>query len=254
MKLEIVVYNIESALKAQEGGADRIELCDNPAEGGTTPSFGTIEIVRGNVSLDVFVMIRPRGGDFCYTSWEFDCMKRDVWQCQKASVDGVVFGILTPDGRIDKTRCKELIDKARPLKVTCHRAFDMTSDPFQALEDCIEIGFDRILTAGQQAKAVDGVNLIQELIQKANGRISIMPGSGVNENTVEEIVSKTGATEIHFSATTFHESKMQYRNQAIAGMGSNEGSEFKLQSVDAARVKKMRDLATHASKAITKNK
>ena len=167
MKLEIVVYNIESALKAQEGGADRIELCDNPGEGGTTPSFGSIEIVRGNVSLDLFVMIRPRGGDFCYTSWEFHCMKRDVWQCQKASVDGVVFGILTPDGRIDKTRCKELIDKARPLKVTCHRAFDMTRDPFEALEDCIEVGFDRILTAGQQAQASKGAELIAELIKKA---------------------------------------------------------------------------------------
>jgi copper homeostasis protein len=254
MTIEVVVYNIDSALQAQLGTANRIELCDNPEEGGTTPSYGTIESVRKHVSMDMFVMIRPRGGDFLYSSYEFHAMGRDILQCQKLSVDGVVFGILNADGTLDKKRCKELVDKARPLKVTCHRAFDMTADPFQALEDCIEVGFDRILTAGQQAKAVDGVNLIQELIQKANGRISIMPGSGVNENTVEEIVSKTGATEIHFSATTFHESKMQYRNQAIAGMGSNEGSEFKLRSVDAARVKKMRDLATHASKPITKNK
>lgn len=243
MKVEIVVYNIESALKAQEGGADRIELCDNPGDGGTTPSYGTIELVRQNVSMDVFVMIRPRGGDFHYSSYEFHAMKRDISQCQKLSVDGVVFGILNPDGTIDKKRCKELIEKARPLKVTCHRAFDMTRDPFEALEDCIEAGFDRILTSGQQPQAVKGVDLLRELVQRANGRIVIMPGSGVNENTVEEIVSKSGAGEIHFSATASRESEMVFRNQQIAGMGSEEGGEFKLRTVDPERIKKIRSLA-----------
>jgi len=248
MTLEIVVYNIESALKAQEGRADRIELCDNPGEGGTTPSYGTIENVRQNVNLDVFVMIRPRGGDFHYSNYEFHSMKRDIDQCQKLSVDGVVFGILNEDGTIDKKRCTELIKRARPLKVTCHRAFDMTRDPFEALEDCIEAGFDRILTAGQQAQAIKGVDLIAELIKKANGRIAIMPGSGVNENTVEEIVSRTKATEIHFSATAFRDSAMTYKNPNIAGMGDEEGSEFKLRSVDPNRIKKMRELALAAKK------
>jgi len=248
MTLEIVVYNIESALKAQEGRADRIELCDNPGEGGTTPSYGTIENVRQNVNLDVFVMIRPRGGDFHYSNYEFHSMKRDIDQCQKLSVDGVVFGILNEDGTIDKKRCTELIKRARPLKVTCHRAFDMTRDPFEALEDCIEAGFDRILTAGQQAQAIKGVDLIAELIKKANGRIAIMPGSGVNESTVEEIVSKTKATEIHFSATVFCDSAMTYKNPNIAGMGGEEGSEFKLRSVDPNRIKKMRELALAAKK------
>lgn len=243
MVLEIVVYNIESALKAQEGGADRIELCDNPGEGGTTPSFGIIESVRQNVNLDVYVMIRPRGGDFHYTNYEFHSMKRDIYQCQRISVDGIVFGILNADGTLDKKRCKELIDKARPLKVTCHRAFDMTRDPFEALEDCIEIGFDRILTSGHRTTAVLGANLIGELIKKANGRIAIMPGSGVNENTVEEIVLKTGAKEIHFSATAFRDSEMQYRNPAIAGMGSEEGSEFRYRTVDPQRVRAIRKLA-----------
>ncbi len=159
MTLEIVVYNIESALKAQEGRADRIELCDNPGEGGTTPSYGTIENVRQNVNLDVFVMIRPRGGDFHYSNYEFHSMKRRSMPVPE-SVDGVVFGILNENGTIDKkTRCKELIARARPLKVTCHRAFDMTYDPFEALEDCIEVGFDRILTSGQQTQAVKGVDL-----------------------------------------------------------------------------------------------
>ena len=243
MLIEIVVYNIESALKAQEGGADRIELCDNPGEGGTTPSYGTIEAVRQNVNLDVYVMIRPRGGDFYYTNYEFHSMKRDISQCQKISVDGVVFGILNPDGTLDKKRCKELVDKARPLKVTCHRAFDMTRDPFEALEDCIEVGFDRILTSGQQAQALKGADLIGELIKKANGRIAIMPGSGVNENTVEEIITKSKATEIHFSATSSRESGMIYRNPSIAGMGSDEGSEFKVRTVDPDRVRAMRKLA-----------
>ncbi len=243
MKIEIVVYNIESALKAQEGGADRIELCDNPGEGGTTPSYGTIQLVRENVSMDVYVMIRPRGGDFHYSGYEFHSMKRDISQCQKLSVDGVVFGILNTDGTLDKKRCQELIQQARPLKVTCHRAFDMTNDPFQALEDCIEVGFDRILTSGHQTQAIKGVELIGELIKKATGRIGIMPGSGVNETTVSEIVSKTGATEIHFSALAFRESEMIYRNKNIAGMGADEGSEFKLRTVDPEKVKAIRKLA-----------
>ena len=244
--VEIVVYTIAAALKAQEGRADRIELCDNQGEGGTTPSFGMIENVRQHLSLDVFVMIRPRGGDFCYSSYEYWAMKRDVWQCQKLSVDGIVFGILTPDGRIDKKRCKEIIDKARPLKVTCHRAFDMTRDPFEALEDCIEVGFDRILTAGQQAQALKGAKLLGELVKKANGRIAIMAGSGVNEDTVVEIVKQSGVREIHFSATAFDESPMTYRNPNIAGMGSEEGSEFKLRTADPERIKKMRQLAEGA--------
>ena len=243
MQIEIVVYNIESSLRAQQGGADRIELCDNPGEGGTTPSYGTIENVRQNVSMDVYVMIRPRGGDFHYSNYEFHAMKRDIAQCQKISVDGIVFGILNPDGTIDKKRCKELIDKARPLKVTCHRAFDMTRDPFEALEDCIEAGFDRILTAGQQAQALKGADLIGELIKRANGRIAIMPGSGVNENTVAEIVSKSKAKEIHFSATAFRESEMKFKNQQIAGMGSDEGAEFKLRTVDPERIKNIRLIA-----------
>jgi copper homeostasis protein len=194
--------------------------------------------------MDVYVMIRPRGGDFLYSSYEFHSMKRDISQCQKLSVDGFVFGILNEDGTIDKKRCKELIAQARPLKVTCHRAFDMTRDPFEALEDCIEAGFDRILTAGQQAVASRGASLIGELITRAAGRIAIMPGSGVNEGTVQDIVTKSGASEIHFSATAFKDSRMSYRNTNIAGMGSDEGAEFKLRTVDPERVKKMRELAT----------
>lgn len=247
MTCEVVVYNIDSALRAQEGDADRIELCDNPAEGGTTPSFGMIEQVRKNISIDVYVMLRPRGGDFCYNNYEFHIMKRDLSQCQRLSVDGLVFGILTEEGRIDKKRCKELIDKTRPLKVTCHRAFDMTRDPFEALEDCIEIGFDRILTSGQRPKALDGVSLISELTKRANGRIAIMAGSGVNENTVTEIVKTAGVNEIHFSATSFLNSSMQFRNPHIAAMGEGAGAEFNYRTVDPGRVRNIRSLAEAAS-------
>jgi copper homeostasis protein len=247
MTVEVVVFNVESAMKAQEGGADRIELCENPGEGGTTPSSGTIELVRQNLTIDVFVMIRPRGGDFHYSSYEFHAMKRDISLCQKLSVDGLVFGILTPEGTIDKKRCKELIGQSRPLKVTCHRAFDMTRDPFEALEDCIEAGFDRILTSGQHALGVQGAAVIGELIKRAHGRIAIQAASGVNEETVEEIVKKSGVTEIHFSAVAFRPSAMRYKNPKIAAMGSEEGTEFKLRTVDPERVRRTRALAEAAA-------
>lgn len=248
MTIEVVVFNLDSAMKAQEGGADRIELCDNPAEGGTTPSAGVIELVRQNLSIDVYTMIRPRGGDFFYSNYDFHAMKRDIVQCQKLSVDGLVFGILNPDGTIDKKRCQELIARSRPLKVTCHRAFDMTRDPFEALEDCIEAGFDRILTSGQETQAIKGVALLKELVKRAGGRIGIMPGSGVNEENVQEIVRTTRVAEIHFSAVAFRDSGMQYFNERISGMGSQGGNEYKLRTVDAGTVRKMRQLAESAEK------
>lgn len=196
-------------MNAQRGGADRIELCDNPAEGGTTPSFGVMEIVRQAVSMDVYAMIRPRGGDFVYTAYEYHAMKRDIEMCKRASLDGVVFGILKPDGTLDKDRCKKLIDAARPMKVTCHRAFDVTRDPFEALEACIEVGFDRILTSGQAQTAPEGLNLIKALVEKAGNRISIMPGSGIHEGNAKQIIDGTGAKEIHFSAKAFQVSEYQ---------------------------------------------
>jgi copper homeostasis protein len=243
MKFEVVVYNIESAMKAEEGGADRIELCDNASDGGTTPSLGTVEVVRQNVTLDVYVMLRPRGGDFVYSSYEFHSMKRDLYSFQKLSVDGFVTGILNTDGTIDKKRCKEIVDKAKPLKVTCHRAFDMTRDPFEALEDCIEVGFTRILTSGQFPTAKEGQDLIAQLVQKAGNRIAIMAGSGVNEQTVQEIVSKTKVQEIHFSATGSKPSPMTYKNERIAAMGEQGSGEFQLRTVDPERVRKIKALA-----------
>lgn len=247
MTIEIVVYNIESALQAQLGGANRIELCDSPGDGGTTPSYGVIAQVLRKLLIEVYVMIRPRGGDFCYTADEFQSMRHDIEACKKLGAHGVVFGILTNDGNIDLKRCKELIDLARPMKVTCHRAFDMSRDAMQSLEDCITAGFDRILTSGQTPKAIQGVELISMLVKKAKERIIIMPGSGVNEETVSDIVSKTKAKEIHFSAIASRESEMKYRNKNISGMGSDEGSEFLVRTVDPERVRRTRELAESVS-------
>lgn len=247
MTLEVVVYNFESAMRAQEGGADRIELCDNPAEGGTTPSYGMIEQVRQNISMDVYVMLRPRGGDFLYSNYEFHILKRDLAQCQRLSVDGVVFGILTPEGTIDKKRCKEIIDKARPLKVTCHRAFDMTRDPFEALEDCIEAGFDRILTSGQKPKAIEGIDLIGKLVERAGDRIKMMAGSGINEGNVIEVVKRSRVSEIHFSAATTRDSQMSHRNSQISSMGGQPNESYLLRTVDPEKIKQIRKLVETVS-------
>jgi copper homeostasis protein len=243
MIIEIVVYNLESALMAQRGGANRIELCDNPGEGGTTPSLGMIETVRQKINLDLFVMIRPRGGDFHYSDGEFEVMKKDIMAAKRAGADGVVFGIVHPDGRLDSTRCTELIQIAKPMGVTCHRAFDMMKDLSASLEDCIACGFDRILTSGGKLKAIQGIDIITELNKKAKGRIKIMPGSGVDDTNIAEMVHNTHVSEIHFSASHFLESEMVFRNQSIASMGNEQGSEFKLRTVSPERIVEMRRLA-----------
>lgn len=203
-------------MHAQKGGADRVELCDNPAEGGTTPSFGTLEIVRQALSIDVYAMIRPRGGDFVYSAYEYHAMKRDIEMCKRASMDGVVLGILKPDGTIDKERCRKLIEAARPMKVNCHRAFDFTRDAFEALDNCREVGFDRILTSGRMPTAAEGADLIKELIKRAAGTVSVMAGVGINPNNVLEIVSRTGVDEIHLSARTYQPSQFKRYNPLIS--------------------------------------
>ena len=242
MTIEIVVYNLESATKAKEGGADRLELCDSPGEGGTTPSIGMIQRVRQLVNIDLFVMIRPRGGDFLYSDDEFEIMKSDIMAAKRAGSDGVVFGILTANGLLDTRRCTELIQLARPMQATCHRAIDMSRDLSQTLEDCIGCGYDRILTSGGKLKAIQGIDAIAKLQQQAGNRIKIMAGSGVTEDNVSTIVKQTGVTEIHFSAVSFRESGMSYQNTFISGMGSNADVEYKLRSVDPEIIRRIRNL------------
>ncbi|MBM3405162.1 MAG: copper homeostasis protein CutC [Bacteroidetes bacterium] len=238
-KIEICAAHIQSAIAAQEGGASRIELCDNLYEGGTTPSYATIKLARAKLNIGLNVMIRPRGSDFCYSDDEFDIMKEDIAACKELGADGVVFGILLPNGNVDIERTRQLVEIARPLSVTFHRAFDMTPDPFRALEEIIRAGIDRILTAGQANTVPEGLNLIIQLAEKAGDRIIIMPGSGINEQNIREIRDKTGASEFHLSGRKPVQSRMTFRKEGIFMGGLREIPEFEMQMTDAGRVREM---------------
>lgn len=218
--MEICVDSIESALAAEKGGADRIELCDNLIGGGTTPSIGMLQVVRKHLTIDINFIVRPRSGDFCYSEFELQIIKRDIEMAKEYGANGIVVGILKPNGEIDVDRMKEIIKVAKPLKVTFHRAFDMTKDPFESLDTLINLGVERILTSGQESNAFDGIDLIRKLVNRANGKIIIMPGAGINDLNVEEIVNKTGVGEVHMSAKMRMESLMKYRNSKVA-MGGN---------------------------------
>ncbi len=214
-KLEVIGFNIESCKIAQSAGAHRIELCDNPGDGGTTPSYGFIKAARKNLQIDLFPIIRPRGGDFLFTDAELEVMKADVKICKDLGCDGVVIGMLNADGTVNIQRCSQLVQLAYPLGVTFHRAFDRVVDAAQALEDIIEIGCERILTSGLQPTALAGAEKIASLIKQADERIIIMPGSGVRSNNILELVKKTGAKEFHSSARMIVESSMNYRNELM---------------------------------------
>lgn len=213
--LEVIGFNIESCILAQAAGAHRIELCDNPGEGGTTPSYGFIKAAREKVHIQLYPIIRPRGGDFFYSDAEFEVMKADVQICKTLGCDGVVIGILHADGTVNKPRCRELVQLAYPMGVTFHRAFDRVKDAAQALEDIIEIGCERILTSGLVPNALDGAGTLAALIQQADDRIIIMPGSGVRADNIIELAQKTGAIEFHTSARMNIESKMDHKNEGM---------------------------------------
>lgn len=212
--IEVCVDSVESALGAQEGGADRVELCDNLMEGGTTPSAGSIEVARKLLRIGLQVIIRPRGGDFCYTAVEFEIMKRDIEAAKRLGADGVVIGLLEPDGSVDVTRTRELIALARPLNVTFHRAFDVCRDPYEALEQLVGLGVDRILTSGQEPSVVEGLDLIADLVRRAAGRVIIMPGGGTERN-IAKVVSVAHVGEVHVTGFAPVESAMRHRNERV---------------------------------------
>ena len=239
MILEACVNSAVSAYEAQEGGANRVELCDNLLEGGTTPGAGTIRIARNLLQIDLFVMIRPRGADFLYNDQEFEIMKEDILVAKELGADGVVFGILLPDGRIDSERMKVLAGLARPMGITCHRAFDMTRHPLEAMEELITLGIDRILTSGQRENALAGAPLIRQLIQQASGRISIMPGNGVKEHNLHKIVKETGAAEFHIHLDKTVKTGMNFFNEKVK-MGKPEQSEYDITITDRERVRMAR--------------
>ena len=241
--LEICIDSVDSALAAEAGGADRVELCSALVEGGLTPSRGLLTVVRRQVKLKVAAMIRPRGGDFCYSDDEFAIMEADLATAKEAGADVIVLGLLNPDGTIDAERTARLVKQARPLSVTFHRAFDMARDPFEALETLIGLGIDRLLTSGQEKSAVEGLDLIAELVRRAGDRLIVMPGGGVTERNLQKILRATGAREIHGSASGTRDSRMTFRNPRVFMGGQFGPPEYATKVASLDRVRAFRGLA-----------
>ncbi|MEM7367586.1 MAG: copper homeostasis protein CutC [Bacteroidota bacterium] len=245
MTLEICIDSVASALAAEAGGADRVELCDNLVEGGTTPSHGMVDLVKERCSLPIMMMIRPRGGDFFYTEEEYAVMKQNIRWAKSMGVQGVVFGILKQDGSIDLERNKELIELARPLEVTFHRAFDVCNDPLRALDELIVMGVDRLLTSGLQATAEQGIPLIRDLVQRQQNEINIMAGGGVRPHNVKKIIQETGIHEVHATGRMTFPSPMEYTNPVVF-MGAPGQSEYTRTQTDVGLVREMvREIPTN---------
>jgi copper homeostasis protein len=235
--IEIATTDFSTTKSAVDGGADRIELCAALSEGGTTASYGTIKKCREAFNVQLFPIIRTRSGDFLYSDEEFDIMFTDVKLCKDLGCDGVVVGLLNKDGSIDIKRTSKLIELAYPLEVTFHRAFDRCKDPFDALEQLIEIGCQRILTSGQKPTAPQGIDLITALVKLADERIIIMPGSGVRKENIKELAEKTGAKEFHSSLRGSKKSKMHFIHPSFADSTESYTTPF----IDPEEVKALRN-------------
>jgi len=241
MRLEVCVDSVESALRAQEGGAARVELNDNLLMGGTTPSLGTVQVARQHLAIELLVMIRPRGGDFCYSDLELEVMERDIAVMKTAGVDGVVFGLLTPDGQVDLPRMKRLMACAAPLPVTFHRAFDVCADPFRALEELVDLGVRRILTSGQAPTVLEGRVLLRELIARAAGRLTILPGGGITEEVADLVARELEVEEFHVFLPGEEPSPMIHRNPRVFMGGALYPPEYTRSWTDPTRVRKVRE-------------
>ncbi|GAB2522096.1 copper homeostasis protein CutC [Spirosoma aerophilum] len=224
MLIEVCAYSLNSCLVAQQAGAGRIELCGGLAEGGTTPSAGLIQLARQHLSIPLYVMIRPRGGDFLYSENELAVMKADIQLAKALGADGLVFGLLQPDGTVDEGLTRQLVDLANPLPVTFHRAFDMTSNPLEALEAVIRSGAVRILTSGQQQTAEKGLDTLRQLAQAAAGRIEIMAGAGVNAQNAQRFID-AGVNALHLSGGQKEDSGMNFRQPSVS-MASSLPDEY----------------------------
>jgi len=236
--VEVCLDSVESALAAERGGANRVELCSSLIEGGITPSSGLIAAVRRSISIPLHVMIRPRGGDFCYTDYEFAIMAQDIKAAKEFGANGVVLGILDAEGNVDAQRTRKLVELARPLTVTFHRALDMSRDLFAALDTLIDLKVDRVLTSGGKETAVEGKRTIARLVEVAGERIVVMAGSGIREQNVRWFLGETSVREIHVSLTTPVSSPMRSRNEKVS-MGSVKGREYQRFGVSEERVKKL---------------
>jgi copper homeostasis protein len=213
--VEVCVESVESAVAAEKGGAQRVELCCALLEGGLTPSAGAIALARERLGIGLNVIIRPRGGDFLYTGAEHEVMLRDIETAKELGADGVVIGALTPSGEVDRARTRELAERARPLSVTFHRAFDMTRDPFEALEELVSLGIDRVLTSGQEESALEGIDLLRELVARAGDRIVVMVCGNLTEKNIEKVARETSAKELHITGFADVESGMSFRNPRV---------------------------------------
>lgn len=245
--IEACVGSVESALAAERGGAKRVELCENLLEGGTTPSTGSIEVALSKLSIDVNVMIRPRGGDFLYSGVELEIMKKDVFRARVLGAAGIVAGALTPDGKIDRPIMRMLKTAAGELSFTCHRAFDMVADPLEALEELVDLGVDRVLTSGHRPSAQEGTGLLSLLVEKAADRIIVMPGVGIDETNLPSLIEQTGAREFHVYLPRTVESAMHYRNAKVF-MGTEPGrSEFETTTTDEDRLRSLCEASAAAN-------
>ncbi len=236
MQIEVCAFSIESCLNAQCAGAQRVELCGGLYEGGTTPSYGLIERARAVLSIQLYVMIRPRGGDFCYDEEELAVMRNDIQAAKALGADGVVFGILQPNGAVDVARTSELIALAKPMGVTFHRAFDVAQDPFEALEAVIQTGAERILTSGQQNTAFEGINLIRQLAKRASDRIEIMAGSGVNADNAL-LLAETGIQALHLTGKAVKVGAMKYQKQEVSMASVLPASEYEIIYSDTLKIR-----------------
>ena len=238
MTTELCAYSVDSCLVASRTGVTRVELCASPWEGGTTPSAAAIRMARRIPGLRLQVMIRPRGGDFCYTDSELEQMAGEIRFARECGADGVVLGVLTPDGEVDRTRTEALVAEAGGLEVTFHRAFDMTCDPFEALEAVVACGCRRILTSGGCNTAVEGLATLRKLVARAAGRIEIMAGSGVNPSNVR-LLAAAGVDALHFSARGWCESRMRFRNPQVSMGGVSGIPEYAVPCADETLVRQI---------------
>lgn len=239
--VEACVESVESAVAAAKGGADRVELCDDLVEGGTTPSAGAIRLARERLDIGICVMIRPRGGDFLYTDLEFEVMRDDIAVAKRLGADGVVLGVLRPDGAIDRERTAQLVKAAAPLPVTFHRAFDVSRDPMESLETLTELGVRRVLTSGQRAAASESLDLIRRLVDTAGERITILAGGGITSDNVAGIVAATAVREIHVYAPGRYPSPMEYRNDTVPMGMAYEPEEYVRTVTDPERIRAVVD-------------
>jgi len=249
IRLEVCVDSLESALAAQAGGADRIELCLALAEGGLTPSAGLLRAVRERVSLPIAVMIRPRPADFCYSPEDFTVMRHDLLAAKHLGADGFVFGLLQPDGTLDLDRTRELVELAQPHPVTFHRAFDLSRDATQTLEQLVELGIARILTSGQAPNVEAGLDTLTQLVQQAGDRLIVMPGGGIREENVGLILRRSRAREFHASASVTCSSTMTFRNPRVSMGQATAGAEYEWKAASADRIRALREQAQALSPA-----